>query len=383
MPVAAAATHRRPPDRPRRARSRSRGPVRSVVIVSECPVEELDGARARLCRRDRASSSRASSFARARGGREPRYVGSTPEDGLASVGGSAARSSSAIPALLVEGKHPSRLRPRARVGDGRASPSSSPHGAARGGAHRRGRSDPRSREARRPGAARRVSPTSTRRRPGSPKVRSARTSRPRSATISEKRSAPGSSASTMRRPRRVSCPRRVCASSTRTGRRGAASRRHRSTRCSRAPPRASASRRRRRERLLAEGSLFDLGLAADAVRRRKHPHDVVTYIVDRNVNYTNVCTTSCRFCAFYRPVGHPEGYVLSREVLGKKLAGGRRRGRRADPPPGGLNPDLRIEWYEDLFRWIKKEYRLGLHALSPEEILFLAATRGPQRRARS
>ena len=65
------------------------------------------------------------------------------------------------------------------------------------------------------------------------------------------------------------------------------------------------------ERLLLEGSLFDLGLAADAVRRRKHPHGVVTYIVDRNVNYTNVCTTSCRFCAFYRPVGHPEGYVLS------------------------------------------------------------------------
>lgn len=73
------------------------------------------------------------------------------------------------------------------------------------------------------------------------------------------------------------------------------------------------------ERLLAEASLFELGLAADAVRRRKHPHGVVTYIVDRNVNYTNVCTTSCRFCAFYRPAGHPEGYVLSREELGKKL----------------------------------------------------------------
>jgi len=126
------------------------------------------------------------------------------------------------------------------------------------------------------------------------------------------------------------------------------------------------------ERLLREGSFFELGLAADAVRRRKHPKGVVTYIVDRNVNYTNVCTTSCRFCAFYRPVGHPEGYVLSREVLGQKLQEVVDAGGVQILLQGGLNPDLRIEWYEDLFRWIKKEYRLGLHALSPEEILHLA-----------
>ena len=126
------------------------------------------------------------------------------------------------------------------------------------------------------------------------------------------------------------------------------------------------------ERLLREGSFFELGLAADAVRRRKHPHGVVTYIVDRNVNYTNVCTTSCRFCAFYRPVGHPEGYVLSREVLGQKLQEVVDAGGVQILLQGGLNPDLRIEWYEDLFRWMKKEYRLGLHALSPEEILHIA-----------
>src|SRR6185437_4836357 len=125
-------------------------------------------------------------------------------------------------------------------------------------------------------------------------------------------------------------------------------------------------------RLASEASLFELGLAADAVRRRKHPHDVVTYIVDRNVNYTNVCTTSCRFCAFYRPVGHPEGYVLSREVLGKKLQEVKDAGGVQILLQGGLNPDLRIGWYEDLFRWIKSEYRLGLHALSPEEIIHIA-----------
>jgi cyclic dehypoxanthinyl futalosine synthase len=125
------------------------------------------------------------------------------------------------------------------------------------------------------------------------------------------------------------------------------------------------------ERLLADASLFDLGLAADAVRRRKHPANVVTYIVDRNVNYTNVCTTSCRFCAFYRPLGHPESYVLSREVLGRKLQEVVDAGGVQILLQGGLHPELRIEWYEDLFRWMKKEYRLGLHALSPEEILHI------------
>jgi cyclic dehypoxanthinyl futalosine synthase len=127
------------------------------------------------------------------------------------------------------------------------------------------------------------------------------------------------------------------------------------------------------ERLLADASLFDLGLAADSVRKRKNPDDVVTYIVDRNVNYTNVCTTSCRFCAFYRPVGHHEGYVLSREVLGKKLREVVDAGGVQILLQGGLNPELRIGWYEDLFRWIKSEYKLGLHALSPEEILHIAS----------
>ena len=121
-------------------------------------------------------------------------------------------------------------------------------------------------------------------------------------------------------------------------------------------------------RLAEEASLFDIGLAADAVRRRKHAEDVVTYIVDRNVNYTNVCTTSCRFCAFYRPVGHPEGYVLSREELGQKLQEVVDAGGVQILLQGGLNPDLPITWYEDLFRWMKAEYKLGLHALSPEEI---------------
>ena len=91
-------------------------------------------------------------------------------------------------------------------------------------------------------------------------------------------------------------------------------------------------------RLGSEADVHELGLAADARRKTQHPDGVVTYIVDRNVNYTNVCTTSCRFCAFYRPVGHPEGYVLSREELGQKLQEVVDAGRRADPAPGRAQP---------------------------------------------
>lgn len=126
-------------------------------------------------------------------------------------------------------------------------------------------------------------------------------------------------------------------------------------------------------RVYREAPLFELAMAADAIRKRKNAADVVTYIVDRNVNYTNVCTTSCRFCAFYRPLGHEEGYVLSREVLGQKLQEVVDAGGVQILLQGGLHPELRIEWYEDLFRWIKSTYKLGLHALSPEEILHLAA----------
>ncbi len=134
-------------------------------------------------------------------------------------------------------------------------------------------------------------------------------------------------------------------------------------------------------RIGAEASLFDLGLAADAVRKRRHPEGVVTYIVDRNVNYTNVCTTSCRFCAFYRPLGHPEAWVLSREQLGKKLQEVVDAGGVQILLQGGLHPELRIEWYEDLFRWMKSTYGLGLHALSPEEILHIAKLEGLSVRA--
>jgi cyclic dehypoxanthinyl futalosine synthase len=130
------------------------------------------------------------------------------------------------------------------------------------------------------------------------------------------------------------------------------------------------------ERLYAEAPLFELGLAADEVRRRRHPAGVVTYIVDRNINYTNVCTTSCRFCAFYRPLGHAESYVLSREVLAQKMQEVVDAGGVQILLQGGLHPELRLGWYEDLFRWMKSTFPLGLHALSPEEIVHLSRMEG-------
>ena len=121
--------------------------------------------------------------------------------------------------------------------------------------------------------------------------------------------------------------------------------------------------------------LLELGLAADLRRRALHPEGVVTYIVSRNVNYTNVCTTACHFCAFYRPRGHAEAYVLSREGLAQKIDETVRLGGIELLLQGGLHPDLGIEWYEDLFRWVKAGWpTINLHALSPEEIWHVART---------
>jgi cyclic dehypoxanthinyl futalosine synthase len=124
-------------------------------------------------------------------------------------------------------------------------------------------------------------------------------------------------------------------------------------------------------RLGRDASVHELGIAADLRRRALHPEEVVTYIVDRNINYTNVCTTACRFCAFYRPVGHGEGYVLTREELGQKIQETVDAGGIQILLQGGLNPALHLEWYEDTFRWMKKTFPIALHALSPEEIWHL------------
>ena len=115
-----------------------------------------------------------------------------------------------------------------------------------------------------------------------------------------------------------------------------------------------------------------LGELADGIRTRKHPERVVTYIIDRNVNYTNICVARCNFCAFYRPVGSGEGYVLGFEEIFRKIDETIALGGVQLLLQGGHNPDLPIDWYEDLFRAVKQRYpTFRLHALSPPEVIHL------------
>src|SRR4029453_9154002 len=120
------------------------------------------------------------------------------------------------------------------------------------------------------------------------------------------------------------------------------------------------------------GELLELGGLADAVRQRLHPEGVVTYIIDRNINYTNVCTAQCAFCAFYRDMPSQEGYVLSKRELAVKIEETLALGGRQLLLQGGLHPDLGIEFYEELFRWIKSSYPIWLHGLSPAEVNHIA-----------
>ena len=116
-----------------------------------------------------------------------------------------------------------------------------------------------------------------------------------------------------------------------------------------------------------------LGQLADAIRLRKHPDGIVTYIIDRNVNYTNVCVAKCNFCAFYRDVGSPEGYVLGFDELFQKIDETIAVGGVQLLLQGGHNPDLPLTWYEDLFRAVKQRYPdFKLHALSPPEVIHLS-----------
>src|SRR5256885_7391858 len=116
-----------------------------------------------------------------------------------------------------------------------------------------------------------------------------------------------------------------------------------------------------------------LGRLADHIRAHKHPDRIVTYIVDRNVNYTNICVAKCNFCAFYRPVGSSEGYVLGFEELFRKIDETIAVGGAQLLLQGGHNPDLPLTWYEDLFRAIKQRYpAFKLHALSPPEVIHLS-----------
>ncbi len=128
--------------------------------------------------------------------------------------------------------------------------------------------------------------------------------------------------------------------------------------------------------LLRDADLLELGMLADTVRQRLHPEPVVTYIIDRNINYTNVCTAQCAFCAFYRDLPSVEGYVLTKEQLSQKIEETIALGGRQILLQGGLHPDLGIEFYEELFRWMKASYPIWIHGLSPAEVKHIEKVSG-------
>jgi cyclic dehypoxanthinyl futalosine synthase len=122
-------------------------------------------------------------------------------------------------------------------------------------------------------------------------------------------------------------------------------------------------------RLMESHDLVAIGAAADAVTKRLHPEPFRTYNIDRNINYTNVCSAVCDFCAFYRPLGHDEAYVLPREVLLKKIEETVALGGDQILMQGGMHPTLKLDWYEDLLRDIKRHFpQVNIHGFSPPEI---------------
>jgi cyclic dehypoxanthinyl futalosine synthase len=129
--------------------------------------------------------------------------------------------------------------------------------------------------------------------------------------------------------------------------------------------------------LLTEADLLSLGKLADDVRRSKHPLRRVSFVVDRNVNYTNVCTTKCRFCAFYRDETHPDAYVLSYTQIFGKVQELVNHGGTQLLMQGGLHPDLKIDWFVDLFRQLRHRFpTVQIHSLSPAEIVHIAKLSG-------
>jgi cyclic dehypoxanthinyl futalosine synthase len=118
--------------------------------------------------------------------------------------------------------------------------------------------------------------------------------------------------------------------------------------------------------------LIELGAAADQVRREKHPDDIVTFIIDRNINYTNVCVADCGFCAFYRRPKHHQGYTLSFEQIGQKIDETKALGGVQILIQGGHNPYIPFQWYLDLLKYIKTYHPIHIHGFSPSEIDFFS-----------
>lgn len=124
--------------------------------------------------------------------------------------------------------------------------------------------------------------------------------------------------------------------------------------------------------LLHKADLLTMGELAGAVRKKLHPERIVTFIVDRNINYTNICVNKCKFCAFYREADSPEAYVLSKEDIFRKIEETIALGGTQILMQGGVHPDLGIDYFEELFASIKSRFSIQVHSLSPSEISYIA-----------
>ena len=128
--------------------------------------------------------------------------------------------------------------------------------------------------------------------------------------------------------------------------------------------------------LFRNTNLLTLGELANSVRKRLHPERMVTFIVDRNINYTNICINKCAFCAFYRDADSPDAYVLSNRTIFKKIEETIKQGGTQILMQGGVHPDLGIDYFEKLFAAIKSRFKIQIHSLSPAEITFLSEKAG-------
>ena len=128
--------------------------------------------------------------------------------------------------------------------------------------------------------------------------------------------------------------------------------------------------------LLENADLLHLARLADAIRKARHPDPAVTFVVDRNINYTNVCVSGCRFCAFYRQPGHAEGFILSEAELSGKIEETLALGGTQILLQGGMHPDLELAYYLNLLAFIKSNFNIHIHGFSPPEISFLAEKTG-------
>ncbi|NNM92928.1 MAG: dehypoxanthine futalosine cyclase, partial [Candidatus Eremiobacteraeota bacterium] len=130
-------------------------------------------------------------------------------------------------------------------------------------------------------------------------------------------------------------------------------------------------------RLYREASLHDLGAAANARRMAMHPGDTVTYVIDTTINYTNVCNVHCTFCAFFRPEQHKEGYTMSHDRVLERVKFAADQGATQIMIQGGVNPELGVAWFEELFERVRREYpAVDIHSLSVSEIVGIAKVEG-------